>query len=243
MKEVICGIYKIENLINHKKYIGQSVDIYDRWWHHKNIVKQPYDIEHYSAIHKAIKYYGIENFSFEIIEECSPKELNNREIYWIAYYHTWVLDPQCNGYNLTNGGEGSSRKAVDQYDLLGNFIRTFTSITEAAHSTNINMPRIGMCINKQAKTAGGFQWRLHNEEPPGPVKYYRGNKKISKNNSNNPYKINQYDKNGNYINTFDTAKDAALSLNKDRSNHISECCIGKRKSAYGFIWKYADKDI
>lgn len=60
-----------------------------------------------------MKYYGIENFSFEIIEECPPQELNNREIYWISYYHTWVLDPQCNGYNLTNGGEGSSRKAVD----------------------------------------------------------------------------------------------------------------------------------
>ena len=236
-KEIICGIYKIENLINHKKYIGQSINIYDRWRHHKNIAQNPKDI-HNSMIHQAFRKYGINNFSFEIIEKCKPEQLDNKEIYWIKYYHTWIEDPQCQGYNITSGGSGSSRKAIDQYDLKGNYITTFSTVTEAATLTNTNMANLSKCLTKKAKTANKFQWRYHDEDGPGPLKYEQG-KRESKNNGNNPFKVDQYDKQGNYIATFNSAIDAAASLkNKPKSNHISECCIGKRKRAYGFIWKF-----
>ena len=46
--------------------------------------------------------YGIENFSFEVIEECEKEKLNDREIYWISFYNS---NNKNNGYNLTNGGE------------------------------------------------------------------------------------------------------------------------------------------
>jgi hypothetical protein len=46
--------------------------------------------------------YGIENFSLDIIERCSSqKELNEREIYWIAYYKS--TDKKY-GYNIDSGG-------------------------------------------------------------------------------------------------------------------------------------------
>ena len=59
----ICGIYKIENLINHKVYIGQTIDIKTRWFHHKTATDN-------FIIHKAFKKYGLDNFSFNILEEC-----------------------------------------------------------------------------------------------------------------------------------------------------------------------------
>jgi hypothetical protein len=49
---------------------------------------------------RAIRKYGIDNFSFNIIEECKQNQLNERERYWIAYYNTFY-----DGYNQTLGGD------------------------------------------------------------------------------------------------------------------------------------------
>ena len=88
-----CGIYLITNLINGKQYIGQSVGIQHRWVQHKNS-KENYPIS------KAIRKYGRDNFKFEIIENCSPEELDEKEIYYIKVYNTIIP----NGYNVTYGG-------------------------------------------------------------------------------------------------------------------------------------------
>lgn len=87
----ICGVYKIENLHNHKCYIGQSTNIYKRWNAHKN------SIEDY-PLYRAFRKYGIESFSFEIIEECTSQLLNEREQYWINHF-----DSYNNGYNQIDG--------------------------------------------------------------------------------------------------------------------------------------------
>ena len=89
-------IYKIENLINNKKYIGQSIYYpKERWRQEIKGYKQ-----HNMVISKAIKKYGVENFTFEIIEEIDNELLDEREIYWIKYY-----DSYHNGYNSTKGGK------------------------------------------------------------------------------------------------------------------------------------------
>ena len=100
--EKICGIYKITNKINGKCYIGKSVDIYQRWGRHKNGSRLIEEGGDFCTIHNAIRKYGIENFSFEIIERLSPSRLNEREKYWINFYDSYY-----NGYNDTFGGEGS----------------------------------------------------------------------------------------------------------------------------------------
>lgn len=69
-----CGIYKIENLKNGKIYIGQSIEIERRFQKHL-VAKDDF------YIHKALRKYGKENFTFQIIEECDLKILNEREIY------------------------------------------------------------------------------------------------------------------------------------------------------------------
>ena len=84
------GIYKIENLINGKKYIGQSVHIERRWQEHCQSSSK-------SLIGKAIQKYGKENFSFQILEETDNLEqLNQLETKYIISFNT--LEP--NGYNI-----------------------------------------------------------------------------------------------------------------------------------------------
>lgn len=84
------GIYKIENLINHKIYIGQSIHIEKRWREHCWKTSD-------SLIGRAIKKYGKENFDFQILEETEDfSQLNDLETKYIKVFDT--LAPK--GYNL-----------------------------------------------------------------------------------------------------------------------------------------------
>ncbi len=96
----MIGIYKITNKINGNAYIGLSVDIKTRWRKHKSNYLNPDYKEYNKTLYRAFRKYGIENFQFEILEECLENELSNKEIYWISYYDTYA-----NGYNETPGGE------------------------------------------------------------------------------------------------------------------------------------------
>ena len=78
-KEIICGIYCIENKINNNKYIGQAIDIYKRWHEHISDLKCG---NHYNNhLQNAWNKYKEENFIFYIIEECNQIDLNDKEVY------------------------------------------------------------------------------------------------------------------------------------------------------------------
>lgn len=94
----MIGIYKITNKINGKSYIGQSNDIERRFQEHRNLQRISR-----CGIHAPLVKYGLENFTFEVIEECSIEQLNDREKYWIKKLKTYPL-----GYNLTPGGDQGS---------------------------------------------------------------------------------------------------------------------------------------
>lgn len=90
------AIYKIENIVNHKIYIGQTINPKKRWKEHRTNAKLNHD--NY-PIHQAIKKYGEENFSFSIIEW--TENFNEREIELIKKYNSKIP----HGYNISNGGE------------------------------------------------------------------------------------------------------------------------------------------
>ena len=93
------GIYKIENLINHKIYIGQSTNIERRWRDEKRCAFIEEDKSYNYPLSRAFRKYGIDNFSFEILEECPKEKLNDKEKFWINYYNSFFQ-----GYNQTFGG-------------------------------------------------------------------------------------------------------------------------------------------
>ena len=86
----MTGIYLITNNITKECYIGQSKNIDNRFSSHRqNLKNKKY------ALYTDMRYYGLENFSFSILEECSIQKLDEREMYWIRKY-------QDNGRSLYN---------------------------------------------------------------------------------------------------------------------------------------------
>lgn len=87
-----CGIYKITNKLNGMCYVGQSIDICGRWKAHIS--------NKTSLVGISIQTEGVDNFIFEVLEECDKDILNEREIYWIACFN--CIHPL--GYNKSLGG-------------------------------------------------------------------------------------------------------------------------------------------
>ena len=115
----MIGIYKITNKVNGKIYIGQSNDIKRRWSYYKN---PPTTVEVNTLIMLALKKYGFNSFTFEVIEECEIDQLNEREEYWISYYNSYW-----EGYNMTSGwehnvGEANPNAKLTEKDVI--LIRT-----------------------------------------------------------------------------------------------------------------------
>ena len=84
-KKARTGIYKITNIKNNMCYIGQAKDIASRWNQHcKRGVGA--DTPTKNKIYPAMLEYGIENFTFEIIEDCELEKLGEREKFWQEYF-------------------------------------------------------------------------------------------------------------------------------------------------------------
>lgn len=115
-------IYKITNQVNGKVYIGQThFTVEHRFKQHiKN-----YNVEHRKQIlYKAFDKYGLKNFTVETVEEVECERLDEREMYWIAYYDSFK-----NGYNATMSGKGNIITWTDsQYEEIKNlYLSGFTS--------------------------------------------------------------------------------------------------------------------
>lgn len=220
----ICGIYKIENLINHKIYIGQAIDIHTRWSKHRNSNDD-------FVIHRAFRKYGIENFKFSIVEECRKELLNEKEQYYIQYYNSLVP----NGYNMIEGGSNGAakakRKPVNQYTLTGEYIQTFESASEAERQTGINNSNIISCCKFKRDYAGEFQWRYADEQIL-KLQYFEKQCKIKKKSTI----IQQIDiKTNNIVKEFSSLTEASNVTGISLGN-IGSCCQGKRLTAGGYKW-------
>lgn len=97
-------IYKISNNFNNKLYIGLTAqaDAKSRWYQHRYLARHLSSSDN-SYLHRSMNEHGVDNFTFEIIEEIDNTLLPEREQYWIDYYNSYIP----NGYNLTLGGEGT----------------------------------------------------------------------------------------------------------------------------------------
>lgn len=215
------GIYKIENLINHKIYIGQSVEIEKRWQKHLS-AKDDF------VIHRALHKYGKENFSFQIIEECNLLDLDKKEKYWITYYNSLVP----NGYNMIQGGSNGAGfakgKKVLQYSLNGEFLEKYSSANQASLITGIDHWSICACCRGEYRQAGGYQWKYFEDKE----------KEIKSIKKRTNYEVLQIDvKTDEIIQEFSSIKEATAKTNI-ASSTICNVCNGKGKTAGGFKWKY-----
>ena len=93
----ITGIYKITNQVTKECYIGQSVDISKRWKDHAKC-GLGIDTPAGNKLYKAMQTYGIWNFSWEVLEQCSKDLLDEKEKYYIELYDSYNF-----GYNSNTG--------------------------------------------------------------------------------------------------------------------------------------------
>lgn len=93
----ICGIYKVTRLSTGEIYVGQSVNIPHRWQQHVKSCYHCGTISH-STFHTTLERDGIENFTWEVLEEVPKDKLTEREKFWIEFY-----DSKRYGLNMREG--------------------------------------------------------------------------------------------------------------------------------------------
>lgn len=209
-------IYKIVNDINDKVYIGKTdFSIKKRFKEH---CKDAFRVRNEKRpLYSAMRKYGIEHFKIELIEKTdSPEE---REIYWVDQYEGFTK-----GYNATKGGDG--KRLYDHEAII-------------ARLKEYPCPRD---VAKEFKCSRDLVYALGKENH---ITYNKSRAKelFSKT-------ILAYTKQGDFIKSFSSTVEAAAwcfeqnkckTLSSGVRGHIAECANGKRKSAYGCIWKYQDK--
>ena len=168
---MIC-IYQIRNLINGKVYVGQTVNESRRKANHLFLLRM--NKHHSIKLKNAYNKYGEKNFIFEILEECSKEELNDRELYYIQ-----KKDSYNNGYNCNEGGQFRTDRSgknntmygvkgknhprfkdfILQLTLDGNIVGRFETLNDAATAVNGDFSTIRKCLihqRKNIKVLNGF---------------------------------------------------------------------------------------
>lgn len=105
------GVYQFKNLITNQRYIGQSVDIEDRYIKHIRLLEL--GIHHSIKLQKAWDKYGKENFTHCILIECPTDELLKQEKYYVRKYNSHI-----DGYNIKMGGVGKGGHYKSHYRVI-----------------------------------------------------------------------------------------------------------------------------
>lgn len=153
-------IYKIENLINHKVYIGQTNNPTRRFQEHK---AKGYEKDSHKILYYAFDKYGINNFSFEVIEE--TENFNEREKFWIAYYDSFE-----NGYNMTLGGDNPPILKGENHPATTHSIEIVKLVKKLLEETKLSPAQIAKITNYNTSSINrinlGQLWYDENQEYP-----------------------------------------------------------------------------
>ena len=219
-------IYLHTNKVNFKKYVGQTrrKDPRDRWQKGKGYLRSQ------QIFGNAIKSYGWNGFFHEAFV-CPTKYLNDVEKHFVGLFKT--TDTSF-GYNGKEGGEAGRFTsenvlvAIDQYDIGGNFMRSWSRISDAAEELNIDGNQLSAAVKNDLHFACGFLWVLKGY--PSPEPYISQQRKVS------CYKLS-----GEFLFNCDSLSIASNKTGVTVQN-IHNCCVGLRKSANGFMFCYLEDD-
>lgn len=208
-------IYKITNQINQKSYIGKTtlLNPLERWRQHK--AESNKERSKHRALYRAFNKYGVENFIFEIIEEISAEELNQREQYYIQQYNTFH-----NGYNETLGGDGISYLELPEQEICKFYLQTL-SLKETSEHFGYDKETIKKIL---------YKYNIETLSGQEVAKIRQG------------VAVVQIDKNTDEILAiYPTIREADRAVGG--CQHIGSVCRGKRKTAAGYKWKYISELI
>ena len=129
----------------------------------------------------------------------------------------------------------SNNRCVYQFDRQGDFIAKYESLKKAEQATNVNNSNISECANGLSQTAFNYIWIFEEDldqlqERVKKVNERRFNKR--------GIKINQYTLDGEFMKTYQSGSEIERLYDYD-CGFIGQCCKGKYKQAYGYVWRYA----
>jgi hypothetical protein len=133
------------------------------------------------------------------------------------------------------GGANHQARAIEQYTLDGTYIKTYPSAQTASDLLGIDYSTIKKCAStsnkdRASKSAGGFIWIHADETNKEEILKGKMNKGCEK-------AVSQYTLDGKHVRDFVSITEAKAFLNTN--GKIGECARGERKTACGYIWKYA----
>lgn len=232
-KEKIIGIYCIENSISKKKYIGQSVNIKERWNKHKYELKRNEHDNDY--LQNAWNKYGEDSFKFYILEECEQFELDDKEIYYIEQYN--IINRKY-GYNLKTGGQNNPRATEESNKKLSKKVKesyvSNPSLIEKRKKDALIQWSNPDIKNKITGKNNGMYGKHHTEEARNKISEKAKGRISSRRNLSSVFciELNQF---------FECATIAAKQLGINSSS-ILQVCYGNRKTCGGYHWSFIEKE-
>lgn len=219
---------------------------------HKSVARNLNSIPYKSHLYSSMNKYGIENFTFEILEECNYSCLDDKERYWISKLNT--LEP--NGYNIKNGGRKLFKEDNPFYGKHHNEeTKRIISEKNKGRKASDEEKKMRRRINKGKNNP--FYGKTHSLDTINKIResnikngnYQKSSERMKKNNPNDGTLFSKvvimFDNKFNILNLFESAtkvgeyiKMNRLSNAKVPSNSISDVCRGKQKTAFSFIWRY-----
>jgi group I intron endonuclease len=226
------GIYKITSP-DGKIYVGQAVNFQQRYYYY---LTAPFKDQ--PRIRESFEIFGgIEKHKFEIVEKCSIKNLDKKELYWGNYYD--VLGE--NGLNCRLGhGKGKLRNSTKQKisEALTGKKQSSETIEKRKKKLKGQKRSEQSCsLMKQRKIGFKVTWGDKIKEAKKLNPYKPTLKSIEAIRTALSIPIIQYDKQGNFIKEFPSAVEA-MKITNIKNDNIHQCLKGKSKTAGGFVWKY-----
>ena len=166
------GIYKFTCKVNNKVYIGQSLNVENRFKAHaNNHVNENLKGDYKTKFYRALRKHGIDNFIFEIVENVEDSnDLNEREAYWIKHYNSFKK-----GYNSTPGGDAvtgnndlhpnAKNSNEDMLELKRKLVETRVSQGDLAKEYGITQSTVSLInLGKIWSNLGEFDYPLRKVE-------------------------------------------------------------------------------
>lgn len=231
-------IYAFKNKINGKMYVGQTQRTFGtRTKQHLNRSDTYFD--------KALAKYGLDNFSYEIIDRGSTlEELNEKERYWIVEYD--CLWP--NGYNLTTGGDGvKGYQHTDENKIKmseakkGKVTGESNSFYGKKHTTEAikkmsDYQSARWTVEARKERSDNYKGKFVGENNPFYKKEHKDSSKDKMSKAKDSVKIKV--RNMDTGEVFESLTLASKTYNVQVS-HIKRVCRGQRKTCGGFRWEFA----
>lgn len=221
-----------------KKY--RDVGFLQRWRNHFSSLRR--GVHHNYFLQSVVNKYGLSGIRFDVVEFCDPFMCAERETFHIrkaketkktfnfSDFSNPLLGVKQSLYTIEKK-VASRRKVVYQYDLSGNFLQEYISISDASRKNNILVSKISSACLRSG-SAGGYQWSYKKEKKGVHKPYF---------NYKTPKNVFQFDLSGNFIFKHLSAKDASIKSGIS-INNILRSCNGFYITGGGYIWSFIKND-